>query len=121
MRSSQLIRNPRKKIFRKIKKKALQGCPQKRGVVTKVFRTDPKKPNSANRPCIKVRLSNGIEVTAYLPGEKSVISEHNVVLIRGGRVKDLPGIKYKAIRGARDLPGTLNRSAARSLYGNKKK
>ena len=120
-RISQLIkkrlRNPRKK---KSKSPALRGCPQKRGVCLKVFTTTPKKPNSALRKVARVRLSNGVEVTAYIPGIGHNLQEHSVVLVRGGRVKDLPGVRYHFVRGALDCQGVKNRKQGRSLYGAKR-
>lgn len=120
-RISQLIkkrlRNPRKK---KSKSPALRGCPQKRGVCLKVFTTTPKKPNSALRKVARVRLSNGVEVTAYIPGIGHNLQEHSVVLVRGGRVKDLPGVRYHIVRGALDCQGVKNRKQGRSLYGAKR-
>ena len=120
-RVSQLIkkrlRNPRKK---KSKSPALRGCPQKRGVCLKVFTTTPKKPNSALRKVARVRLSNGVEVTAYIPGIGHNLQEHSVVLVRGGRVKDLPGVRYHIVRGALDCQGVKNRKQGRSLYGAKR-
>jgi len=99
---------------------ALGACPQKRGVCTRVFITSPKKPNSAKRKVARVRLTNGLEVTAYIPGEGHSLQEHSVVLIRGGRVKDLPGVRYHIVRGVFDLQGVQNRRKGRSLYGTKK-
>nr|AGH24261.1 ribosomal protein S12 [Reclinomonas americana ATCC 50633]AGH24395.1 ribosomal protein S12 [Reclinomonas americana ATCC 50284] len=99
---------------------ALNSCPQKRGVCTRVFIASPKKPNSAKRKVARVRLTNGQEVTAYIPGEGHNLQEHSVVLIRGGRVKDLPGVKYHIVRGVFDLQGVQNRRKGRSLYGTKK-
>lgn len=98
----------------------MQSCPQKRGVCTRVYTTTPKKPNSALRKVARVRLTNGIEVTAYIPGEGHNLQEHSIVLIRGGRVKDLPGVRYHIIRGAIDTAGVANRKKARSKYGAKK-
>ena len=117
---SQLIRKPR--TPRKVRNKvpALQSCPQKRGVCTKVFTTEPKKPNSALRKVARVRLTNGHEVTSYIPGGGHNLQEHSVVLIRGGRVKDLPGVRYHIIRGSLDTQGVKNRKQARSKYGAKK-
>lgn len=100
---------------------ALIGCPQKKGVCTRVFITTPKKPNSAKRKVARVRLTNGSEITAYIPGEGHNLQEHSVVLVRGGRVKDLPGVKYHIIRGTYDLQGVQNRRRGRSLYGAKLK
>lgn len=101
------------------KASALEQCPQRKGVCTRVFITTPKKPNSAKRKVARVRLSNGIEVTAYIPGEGHKLQEHSSVLVRGGRVKDLPGVKYHIVRGAEDLGGVENRRQGRSLYGTK--
>jgi len=117
---NQLVRYGRKPKKKKSKSPALQGCPQKRGVCIKVFTTTPKKPNSALRKVARVRLSNGIEVTAYIPGIGHNLQEHSVVLVRGGRVKDLPGVKYHIIRGALDAAGVEGRRQARSKYGTKK-
>jgi small subunit ribosomal protein S12 len=117
---SQLIRNGRKKIKKKTKAPALNACPQKRGVCTRVMTFTPKKPNSALRKVARVRLSHGIEVTAYIPGIGHNLQEHSVVLIRGGRVKDLPGVRYHIIRGAKDTLGVEDRKKARSKYGTKK-
>jgi small subunit ribosomal protein S12 len=116
----QLIRFPRKPKVEKNKVPALAGNPQKRGVCTRVYTTTPKKPNSALRKVTKTRLTNGMEVTSYIPGEGHNLQEHAVVLIRGGRVKDLPGVRYHCIRGALDLQGVQNRKQARSLYGAKR-
>ncbi|NOY07874.1 MAG: 30S ribosomal protein S12 [Spirochaetes bacterium] len=117
---NQLIRKGRKKIIKKTKAPALQGCPQKRGVCTRVMTITPKKPNSALRKVARVRLSNGIEVTAYIPGIGHNLQEHSVVLIRGGRVKDLPGVRYHIVRGAKDTLGVEDRKKSRSKYGTKK-
>ena len=117
---SQLVRNGRLAITEKSKSPALQACPQKRGVCTRVYTTTPKKPNSALRKVARVRLSNGIEVTAYIPGEGHNLQEHSIVLIRGGRVRDLPGVRYHIIRGALDTLGVSGRKQSRSLYGAKK-
>ncbi|MFO7155378.1 MAG: 30S ribosomal protein S12 [Pseudomonadota bacterium] len=117
---SQLVRKGRRKIQAKEKAPALQGCPQKRGVCTRVYTTTPKKPNSALRKVARVRLSNGIEVTSYIPGVGHNLQEHSVVLIRGGRVKDLPGVRYHIIRGTLDATGVANRKQGRSKYGAKK-
>jgi len=111
------LREPRKK---KSKSPALKGCPQKRGVCLKVFTTTPKKPNSALRKVARVRLSNGVEVTAYIPGIGHNLQEHSVVLVRGGRVKDLPGVRYHIVRGSLDCQGVKNRKQGRSLYGAKR-
>lgn len=117
---NQLIRKGRKQIKKKNKAPALQSCPQKRGVCTRVMTVTPKKPNSALRKVARVRLTNGIEVTAYIPGIGHNLQEHSVVLIRGGRVKDLPGVRYHIIRGAKDTLGVEDRRKARSKYGTKK-
>ena len=117
---NQLIRKGRKKITKKTKAPALQGCPQKRGVCTRVMTVTPKKPNSALRKVARVRLVNGIEVTAYIPGIGHNLQEHSVVLIRGGRVKDLPGVRYHSVRGTLDLSGVASRRQGRSKYGAKK-
>jgi len=117
---NQLIRKGRKKIGKKSKSPALQCCPQKRGVCTRVMTVTPKKPNSALRKVARVRLTHGIEVTAYIPGIGHNLQEHSVVLIRGGRVKDLPGVRYHIVRGAKDTLGVDERKKARSKYGTKK-
>ncbi len=117
---NQLVRYGRKKIKKKSSAPALQGCPQKRGVCTRVYTTTPKKPNSALRKVARVRLTNGIEVTAYIPGIGHNLQEHSVVLVRGGRVKDLPGVRYHIIRGALDAAGVEGRKTSRSKYGTKK-
>ena len=117
---NQLVRNPRVPRVAKNKAPALEGCPQKRGVCTRVFTTTPKKPNSALRKVARVRLTNGYEVTAYIPGEGHNLQEHSVVLIRGGRVKDLPGVRYHIIRGTLDAQGVKDRKKRRSLYCTKK-
>ena len=117
---NQLIRKGRKKQLKKSKVPALTSCPQRRGVCTRVYTTTPKKPNSALRKVARVRLSNGFEVTAYIPGEGHNLQEHSVVLIRGGRVKDLPGVRYHVLRGNLDAQGVTNRKKRRSLYGAKK-
>jgi len=117
---NQLVRKGRKKIKKKSKAPALMGCPQKRGVCIRVYTTTPKKPNSALRKVCKVRLSNGHEVIAYIPGEGHNLQEHSIVLIRGGRVKDLPGVRYHVIRGVYDCAGVEGRKQSRSLYGTKK-
>ncbi len=116
----QLIRKPRTDKPRRNKVPALDSNPQKRGVCTRVYTTTPKKPNSALRKVCRVRLSSGIEVTAYIPGEGHNLQEHSVVLVRGGRVKDLPGVRYKVIRAALDASGVRDRKQARSKYGAKK-
>ncbi len=117
---NQLIRKGREKIVQKSDSRALQGCPQKRGVCTRVYTTTPKKPNSALRKVAKVRLTNGIEVLAYIPGEGHNLQEHSIVLIRGGRVKDLPGVNYTIVRGALDTAGVQDRLQSRSKYGTKR-
>jgi len=114
---NQLVRLGRGKKIRKSKAPALQGCPQKRGVCVRVYTVTPKKPNSALRKVARVRLTNGIEVTAYIPGIGHNLQEHSVVLVRGGRVRDLPGVRYKIIRGALDAAGVQNRRKSRSKYG----
>ena len=117
---NQLVRKPRQLEVAKSKVPALEACPQKRGVCTRVYTTTPKKPNSALRKVAKVRLTNGFEVISYIGGEGHNLQEHSVVLIRGGRVKDLPGVRYKIIRGALDAAGVRDRKQARSRYGAKK-
>lgn len=117
---NQLIRKGRKKQKRKTKSPALKACPQRRGVCTRVMTFTPKKPNSALRKVARVRLTTGIEVTAYIPGEGHNLQEHNVVLVRGGRVKDLPGVRYHIIRGTLDASGVANRNQGRSKYGAKR-
>jgi len=117
---NQLIRKGRKKQLKKNRTPALQGCPQRRGVCTRVMTFTPKKPNSALRKVARVRLTNGIEVTAYIPGIGHNLQEHSVVIIRGGRVKDLPGVRYHIVRGALDTLGVDNRKKARSKYGVKR-
>ena len=119
----QLIRleKPRPPKLRTESTPALEDCPQKRGVCLRVYTRTPKKPNSALRKVTKVRLSNGKEIIAYIPGEGHNLQEHSVVLVRGGRVKDLPGVKYKVVRGVLDLQGIKNRGQSRSKYGTKKK
>jgi len=116
----QLIRIERKKVVKRKKTPALQECPQRRGVCTRVYTTTPKKPNSALRKVARVRLTNGIEVTAYIPGEGHNLQEHSVVLIRGGRVKDLPGVRYHIVRGTLDTSGVQDRRQRRSKYGAKR-
>ena len=116
----QLVRKGRTDKASKTKTPALKGSPQRRGVCTRVYTTTPKKPNSALRKVARVKLSNGIEVTAYIPGEGHNLQEHSMVLLRGGRVKDLPGVRYKIIRGALDTQAVKNRKQARSQYGAKK-
>lgn len=117
---SQLIRKGREEITRKSTAPALKECPQKRGVCTRVYTTTPKKPNSALRKVARVRLINGIEVTSYIPGIGHNLQEHSVVLVRGGRVKDLPGVRYHIVRGALDSAGVQNRGRGRSKYGTKR-
>lgn len=117
---NQLVRFSREKVTWKSKAPALQRSPQKRGVCTRVYTTTPKKPNSALRKVARVRLQNGIEVTAYIPGEGHNLQEHSIVLVRGGRVKDLPGVRYHIIRGALDTAGVTDRKQGRSKYGAKK-
>jgi len=116
---NQLVRFGRKEIKKKTKSPAMQGCPQKRGVCTKITTMTPKKPNSALRKVARIRLSNSMEVWAYIPGEGHNLQEHAVVLIRGGRVKDLPGVRYHIIRGTQDAAGVTGRLRARSKYGAK--
>lgn len=116
----QLIRKGRKSKTSKTTAPALQSCPQKRGVCTRVYTTTPKKPNSALRKVARVRLTNGMEVTAYIPGEGHNLQEHSIVLIRGGRVKDLPGVRYHIVRGTLDTAGVDDRKQGRSHYGTKK-
>ena len=117
---NQLVRKGRKKITKKTKSPALTSCPQRRGVCTRVFTMTPKKPNSALRKVARVRLSNGIEANAYIPGIGHNLQEHSVVLIRGGRIKDLPGVRYHVVRGAKDTLGVDDRKKSRSKYGTKK-
>ncbi len=117
---NQLIRKPRKKIVARTKVPALENCPQKRGVCTRVYTTTPKKPNSALRKVARVRLTNGAEVTSYIPGEGHNLQEHSVVLIRGGRVKDLPGVRYHILRGVLDTQGVSSRRQGRSKYCTKR-
>ena len=117
---NQLVRQGRKKVAAKSKNAALKGNPQKRGVCTRVYTTSPKKPNSALRKVCRVRLVNGIETTAYIPGEGHNLQEHSIVLVRGGRVRDLPGVRYKVIRGTYDCAAVANRKKARSRYGAKR-
>ncbi len=116
----QLIRKPRRMPVKRNKVPAMQACPQKRGVCTRVYTTTPKKPNSALRKVARVRLTNQLEVTSYIPGEGHNLQEHSVVLIRGGRVKDLPGVRYHIIRGTLDSAGVSNRRQGRSKYGAKR-
>lgn len=117
---NQLVRNQREVSIKKSNAPALKECPQKRGVCTRVYTTTPKKPNSALRKVARVRLTHGIEVTAYIPGIGHNLQEHSVTLVRGGRVRDLPGVRYHIIRGALDTAGVANRNQARSKYGAKK-
>ena len=116
----QLVRNARQSKGEKAKTPALKGSPQRRGVCTRVYTTTPKKPNSALRKVCRVRLSSGIEVTAYIPGEGHNLQEHSIVLVRGGRVKDLPGVRYHIVRGTLDAAGVSGRNRSRSKYGTKK-
>jgi small subunit ribosomal protein S12 len=118
---NQLVRKGRKQIKKKTKSPALMACPQRRGVCTRVYTSTPKKPNSALRKVARVRLTNGIEVTAYIPGQGHNLQEHSIVLIRGGRVKDLPGVRYHIIRGTLDTSGVDGRTQGRSKYGTKKR
>jgi small subunit ribosomal protein S12 len=118
---NQLVRKPRNPETYKSTSPALANCPQRRGVCTRVYTTTPKKPNSALRKVARVRISGGIEVTAYIPGEGHNLQEHSVVLVRGGRVKDLPGVRYKVVRGTLDASGVNDRKKARSQYGVKRK
>ena len=117
---SQLIKKGRTRVKKISKYKALSGCPQKRGVCTRVYTKTPKKPNSALRKVARVRLSNGMEVTCYIPGEGHNLQEHSIVLIKGGRVKDLPGVRYHIVRGTLDASGVEGRAKSRSKYGTKK-
>ncbi|RLJ71627.1 SSU ribosomal protein S12P [Hydrogenivirga caldilitoris] len=117
---NQLIKHGRKRRKKRSKSPALEGNPQKRGVCVRVYTVTPKKPNSALRKVTRVRLSNGIEVTAYIPGEGHNLQEHSIVLVRGGRVKDLPGVRYKVIRGTLDTAGVQGRRQSRSKYGAKR-
>ncbi|MDA3810934.1 MAG: 30S ribosomal protein S12 [Spirochaetaceae bacterium] len=117
---NQLIKKGRKSNIKKTNSPALQSCPQRRGVCTRVMTMTPKKPNSALRKVARVRLTNGIEVTAYIPGIGHNLQEHSVVIIRGGRVKDLPGVRYHIVRGAKDTLGVDSRKQSRSKYGTKK-
>lgn len=117
---NQLVRKERKKIVDKTKSPAMMSCPQRRGVCTRVYTTTPKKPNSALRKVARIRLTNGFEVTAYIPGIGHNLQEHSVVMIRGGRVKDLPGVRYHIIRGTLDASGVANRNQGRSKYGAKR-
>jgi small subunit ribosomal protein S12 len=117
---NQLVADPRRQQRTRNKVPALQGCPQKRGVCTRVYTTTPKKPNSALRKVAKVRLTNGFEVVTYIPGEGHNLQEHSVVMVRGGRVKDLPGVRYHIIRGTLDTQGVKDRRQRRSKYGAKR-
>jgi len=117
---NQLVRKPRKSIVDKSNVPALEACPQRRGVCTRVYTTTPKKPNSALRKVARVRLTNGFEVTSYIGGEGHNLQEHSVVLIRGGRVRDLPGVRYHTVRGSLDTQGVKDRKQSRSKYGTKR-
>jgi len=117
---AQLVRHGREKVESKTKSPALRGCPQQRGVCVRVYTTTPKKPNSALRKVARVRLMNGMEVTAYIPGVGHNLQEHSIVMIRGGRVKDLPGVRYHIIRGTLDTMGVADRKQGRSKYGSKR-
>ncbi len=117
---NQLVREGREQVRKKSKAPALQNCPQKRGVCIRVYTTTPKKPNSALRKVARVRLTNGIEITGYIPGEGHSLQEHSVVLVRGGRVKDLPGVRYHIVRGTLDTTGVESRRRGRSKYGVKR-
>ena len=117
---NQLVRKPRADVKKKSNVPALESCPQRRGVCTRVYTTTPKKPNSAMRKVARVRLTNGFEVTSYIGGEGHNLQEHSVVLIRGGRVRDLPGVRYHTVRGSLDTQGVKNRKQARSKYGAKR-
>jgi small subunit ribosomal protein S12 len=117
---SQVVRHGRKVATRKSKSPALMNCPQRKGVCTRVYTQTPKKPNSALRKIARVRLTNGIEITAYIPGEGHNLQEHSIVLVRGGRVKDLPGVRYHIIRGTQDASGVESRRRGRSKYGAKR-
>ncbi len=117
---NQLVRKGRKVVKKKTKAPALQACPQKRGVCTRVYTTSPKKPNSALRKVARVRLTNGIEVTSYIPGEGHNLQEHSLVLVRGGRVKDIPGVRYHIVRGTLDASGVDGRTQSRSKYGTRR-
>ena len=117
---NQLVRKPRKRKVEKSNVPALEACPQKRGVCTRVYTTTPKKPNSALRKVARVRLTNGIEVTTYIPGVGHNLQEHSIVMIRGGRVKDLPGVRYHVVRGTLDTMGVEDRHKSRSKYGAKR-
>ena len=117
---NQLVRSGRKKLQETSKSPALTRCPQRRGVCVRVYTTTPKKPNSALRKVARVRMTNGFEITAYVPGIGHNLQEHSIVLVRGGRVKDLPGVRYHIVRGALDAAGVANRKQSRSKYGSKK-
>ncbi len=117
---AQLVRHGRKKVLKKTKSPALKMCPQRRGVCTRVYTTTPKKPNSALRKVARLRLTNGMEVTAYIPGVGHNLQEHSIVLIRGGKVKDLPGVRYHIVRGTLDTLGVADRRQGRSKYGTKR-
>ena len=117
---NQLVRSGRKVPVKRTKVPALEACPQKRGVCTRVYTTTPKKPNSALRKVARIRLTNGFEVTSYIPGEGHNLQEHSIVLVRGGRVKDLPGVRYHIVRGALDTAGVEGRTQRRSKYGAKR-
>ena len=117
---NQLVRKGRRDKIAKVKTAALKGSPQRRGVCTRVYTTTPKKPNSALRKVARVKLTSAVEVTAYIPGEGHNLQEHSVVLVRGGRVKDLPGVRYKVVRGSHDAAGVSDRKQSRSRYGVKK-
>ena len=117
---NQLVRNGRTKVEVKSKSRAMDACPQMRGVCTRVYTTTPKKPNSALRKVAKVRLTNGNEVICYIPGEGHNLQEHSIVLVRGGKIKDLPGVRYTIVRGALDTAGVNNRKKSRSKYGTKR-
>jgi len=117
---NQLVRKPRKRRHEKSNTPALRSCPQRRGVCTRVYTTTPKKPNSALRKVARVRLTNGYEVSSYIPGEGHNLQEHSVVLVRGGRVKDLPGVRYHTVRGSLDAAGVSKRRQGRSKYGTKR-
>jgi|TARA_B110001450_G_C17642376_1_gene489779 small subunit ribosomal protein S12 len=118
---SQLAKKPRRSAIKKSKSPALDNCPQRKAVCTKVYVTSPKKPNSAKRKVAKLRLTSGVQTIAYIPGEGHNLQEHSVVLVRGGAVKDLPGVKYHLVRGKYDLGSIMNRTQSRSKYGTKKK
>lgn len=117
---NQLVRKGREKVRKKVKAPALEECPQRKGVCVRVYTTTPKKPNSALRKVARVRLTNGMEITTYIPGEGHNLQEHSVVLIRGGRVKDLPGVRYHTVRGTLDAVGVEDRKQSRSKYGTKR-